>query len=116
MGDYIFEHEGKQFSPNGVVSVDDVNAHNKAVEANQLQIWVTAPEYQMAYVKAREVTTWLGTVLGTIIYTAPVHNNFGGRMASIRVKGTNGKEYWGRYSTDQQLIRLRLCRDKRKRR
>lgn len=54
------------------------------------------------------VTTWTGRVLGRIIAAKVTRHNFGGRMVSMRVEGTNGATYYGRASWDNgQVIRLR---------
>lgn len=54
------------------------------------------------------VTTWLGATLGVITSARVYRHNFGGRMVAIRVKGTNGAEYYGRASWDGgDVIRLR---------
>lgn len=36
MSGYIFCHEGKQFSPDGEISVPDVQAHNRELESREL--------------------------------------------------------------------------------
>lgn len=46
------------------------------------------------------VATWTGATLGTITSARVYSHNFGGRMVSLRVKGTNGVEYYGRASWD----------------
>lgn len=57
------------------------------------------------------VTTWRGTVLGTITAAHVYSHNFGGRFVSLRVKGTNGAEYYGRASWDWgNVIRLRRAK------
>jgi hypothetical protein len=54
------------------------------------------------------ITTWPGTVIGRIVSARVYRHNFGGRMVSIRVKGTNGRTYAGRASWDNgNVIRLR---------
>jgi len=58
------------------------------------------------------VTTWQGTVLGRIT-SARVYrrHNFGGRMVSVTVKGTNGVTYYGRASWDNgNCINLRKAK------
>ena len=55
-----------------------------------------------------KVTTWLGTELGTITEAEVYRHNFGGRFVSLRVRGTNGADYFGRASWDNgQCIVLR---------
>ena len=59
------------------------------------------------------VTTWLGTKLGIIIRASVYQHNFGGRMVSMRVRGTNGAVYFGRASYGyRNVIGLRLIKSK----
>lgn len=54
------------------------------------------------------VTTWNGSVLGYITSARVYVHNFGARMVSLHVRGTNGAHYYGRASWDNgSLIRLR---------
>lgn len=54
------------------------------------------------------ITTWLGATLGRIVSARVYRHNFGGRMVSMRVQGTNGVEYVGRASWDNgSCINLR---------
>lgn len=54
------------------------------------------------------VKTWSGSLLGRITSARVYSHNFGGRMVSLRVKGTNGATYYGRASWDNgSIIRLR---------
>lgn len=46
------------------------------------------------------VTTWTGRMLGTIIDAHVYRHNLGGRFVYLRVRGTNGAEYYGRASYD----------------
>jgi hypothetical protein len=46
------------------------------------------------------VTTWTGELLGTITAARVYSHNFGSRMVSLRVRGNNGAEYYGRASWD----------------
>lgn len=114
---YVIEHEGRQFSPDGRARVADVSAHNRAVEAAELDAWRAKPDRFAAYVVERDgklvVTTWLGTVLShSYGIRATTHrNNFGARIRSVRFVGTNGAVYYGRYGCDwSQLIRLRRAK------
>ncbi len=61
MSNYVIEHEGRQFSPDGAASVSDVAAHNRAVEAGELAAWELRPERFAAYVNGAAATTFLGT-------------------------------------------------------
>lgn len=122
-GGYAIEFEGQAFTPAGKAPLNDVEGHNKALEAAELAKWAEQPERWYVYVTATggnnrpatgsiqrgdKVTTWLGTPLGTIVYARTFHHNFGSRMTSIRFKGTNGAEYAGRFGSDwSQLCRVR---------
>lgn len=54
------------------------------------------------------VTTWTGTILGHVESAHVYRHNFGARMVSMRVRGTNGAMYYGRASWDNgNVIRLR---------
>lgn len=58
------------------------------------------------------VKTWNGSILGRITSARVYRGNFGGRLVSMRVRGTNGAEYYGRASWDGgNLIRLRKAKD-----
>lgn len=108
MTGYIFTHEGRQFSPDGAVQLEDVDAHNRALDASTLEYWAECPPVMPAYVGDGKVTTWLGVTLGTIVRSSTYRSNLGGRMRAITVKGTNGATYHGRYGSDwSQLVRLR---------
>lgn len=93
-------------------------AHNKEVEARELAEWAKQPDCWHVYVhephgtgpdaSVRIVTTWMGTTLGTITRAHTFRHNFGGRMTTIRFKGTNGATYAGRFGPDwSQLCRVR---------
>ncbi len=43
------------------------------------------------------ITTWTGEILGSAIFGREYYDNFGGKRRSVRVKGTNGREYSGTY-------------------
>lgn len=54
------------------------------------------------------VKTWHGSLLGRITSARVYRHNFGGRIVSLRLTGTNGATYYGRASWDNgSLIRLR---------
>jgi hypothetical protein len=83
----------------------------KAVEAAELKAWSKSPEQWAGYVQNEIITTWLGTMLGTIIASNTYRNNFGARIRSIRVRGTNGVTYYGRFGSDwSQHCRLRRAK------
>ena len=117
---YIFEYEGKQFTPDGQVNVADTEAHNRKIEQQELAAWAAKPDPWQGYVAmhAKEgvgmndrygkVTTFLGTVIGTIYYSRTYTDGLGHRMRAIRFRGTNGESYYGRYGHDwSQLVRVR---------
>ena len=121
MSDYAFVHDGKAFTPNQTtVKVEDVATHNSAIEQAQLDAWSHRPDSMMAYysfpyekgqqrpyretfhpcVVDATVSLWTGKTLGTIIEARVYRHNFGSRMVSMRIKGTNGATYYGRASYD----------------
>ncbi len=126
MTDYRFTHDGRVFTPHGTyVSIDEndprnksieeqqaIDAHNKSIETAELAQWMTQPDQFSAYVTDKPyVSTWLGTNLGLITSRSRYRHNFGGHMTSIRVKGSNGATYAGRFGSDwSQLVRLHKCK------
>jgi hypothetical protein len=78
---YVFEHEGKQFTPDGAVSVGPTKDHNREIEAEEIRALKEHPERLFLYVKHPPntppwlvlancnrnpevaITTWLGTVV-----------------------------------------------------
>lgn len=88
--DYTFTHD----------AVADIKAHNAALEAAEMARWETQPAVVVAYYTDTGVTTWTGKPLGTIITSRVGRHNFGGRVISMRVKGSNGATYYGRASYD----------------
>lgn len=97
---YAIEHNGLAIGPSGpITDVDgvkleasDVNAYNKALEAQELQRIKTGPERLMLYVKHPDpnkmvfdregnwtVTTWLGTHVGIAWVTQRYRMGFGHR-------------------------------------
>jgi hypothetical protein len=112
--DYAFIHEGKAYTPNQTpLSADDADAHNDAIEAQDLATWKTRPGQFYCYASDRNtVTTWRGVILGRITYSNTVRNNLTGEsLRYIRVTGNNGATYRGAYSSDNgQLVRLKKCK------
>lgn len=130
MSDYAFVANGKAYTPNGThVDAANAEAHNAAIEAAELARWQSAPDTQLAYytfpaerggqsyrtsfhpviwrndettgeLLRAEVRTWTGKRLGAIITAKVYLHNFGARMVSMRVKGSNGAIYSGRASWD----------------
>lgn len=130
MSNYAFVHKGKAYTPNGAhVAADKVEEHNKRIETRELAIWKEQPERFVGYysfpaendragktyrrsfcplLTGARLCTWTGVQLG-VITKASVHpNNFGGRLVSLTVQGSNGAIYHGRASYDGgDFIRLR---------
>ena len=102
---------------------------NKAIEQAELTAWQARPERMLAYYHldhlasdaaspafrtTGKVTTWLGTIIGAILEARVYRHNFGSRMVSMRVKGTNGAIYHGRASYDWgQCVNLRLAKEQK---
>lgn len=128
MSDYAFMANGHAYTPNQtVVLVAEADAHNRAIERAELDLWRTSPARMLAYYsfpfnltggyraafspllgKDARVTTWLGSRLGAIIYARVYPHNFGSRMVALRVQGSNGSIYSGRASYDNgSCIHLR---------
>lgn len=113
---YIYEFQGRQFTPNGPADVSDAGAHNAALEHAELAEWHQGPSRFYGYVDAdRKVTTWLGTVIGYVSESHVYRNNLtGSETRHIRVIGTNGRVYSGRYGWEwSQLVRLHRVKDRR---
>ena len=92
----------------------EVDDRNKATEQRQLFAWSLGPREDVMYYdeKKKIVTTWLGTMTGEIMRQQVSRHNFGGRMISMAVLGTNGAWYHGRASYDHgTCIRLRKYQD-----
>lgn len=123
--DYGFAHDGKVFTPNGsTVSPTENDARNAAIEAAELERWKAQPETMLAYyhfqdeqrtsrpyrrpylesfyppLNGAHVAVWRGAWIGTIVSARVYRHNFGARMVSMRVRGTNGAMYYGRASWD----------------
>jgi hypothetical protein len=129
--DYAFTHDGKAFTPNQTdIAASEAESHNAALLALELERWNTLPDRQLAYfhfpsekgggqyrqsfypnTRGAYVTLWPGNLIGRIV-SASVHgHNFGGRMVSLTVEGTNGAKYYGRASYDNgTCIWLRKAR------
>ena len=135
MSDYAFVHQGKAYTPNGTdLAADTATDHNAQLERAELERWQAQPDRTVAYyhfgegITGREleitresryfandcyVTTWPGTRIGTIIAARVYRHNFGGRFVSLRVRGSNGANYYGRTSWDWgQCVVLRKVKGK----
>ncbi len=110
--DYGFSHAGRVFTPNETTGItpEENTGRNAVIERAELDHWKTQPDVMLAYydISKVKVTTWPGTMLGTITYSRVYRHNFGGRFVALRVHGNNGAEYYGRASYDWgQCVRLR---------
>lgn len=87
------------------------DAQQTEVEQRVLADWRMRPQKAIAYYGIATpaeaeagvrsgVHTFLGTRLGTIIRSRVFRHNFGARFIAIRVRATNGAEYYGRASYD----------------
>ena len=113
MADYGFVHENHVFTPQrSAVDVTENEARNRAREDAELAMWRLRPACQVAYYdeQAGTVSTWLDTVLGTILMSRIYRHRSGQRCISLRVRATNGAEYHGRASYDNgTCITLHRC-------
>ena len=113
MSGYAIEFKGNVFTPNGRADIADTQAHNAAIERQELQAWAAKPDHWVVYVtdagNTDIVTTWLGTKLGDIYWSRTYRGGFGGtRMRAIQFRGTNGESYHGRFGYDWgELCRVR---------
>lgn len=103
---YAFKHDDNVFTPSGKADIQDVNAHNAAVEAAELAAWEQKPDRWHVYiVKLADgywhATNWLGRRLDTDgVKINTFHGNIARNMRSVRFTGTNGAVYYGRYGSD----------------
>lgn len=118
--DYAFTHNGRAYTPNKThVAPSQVDAHNDALEAAELEAWAKAPDRFSGYVVRLEMgthvlQTWRGKFLGRVYMGQPYRNNLGARIQPVTVRGSNGATYHGRYGSDwAQLVRLRRSSSKR---
>jgi|ERR1700722_5221392 len=122
MTGYIFDFQGKAFDPDGrlrgVVTPAQIAAHNATLAQAELERWNDKPEHFLVYVSGDAITTWSGVDLGRVTSArtgAWRYHNIGGhpchpyRLTHIRVRGTNGAEYYGSYGSDN----LQACRVRR---
>jgi hypothetical protein len=112
MSDYGYVHDGKVYTPNGTpdISTEKNERRNAELEAAELRAWAEQPDTHLAYYdeKTGRVTTWGGVLIGRITTSHVYRHNFGSRMITMRVIGTNGATYHGRASYDWgSCIRLR---------
>ena len=125
MAQYIFSHQGTHYTPNGIVQgVADVTEHNAQLTRAELAAWATQPARHGGYVTfARHgqpftgqrvtVATWTGEPLGAGCVTGVFRNNLtGSRTVSLRIRGTNGATYTGRFGDEwSEFCRLRKTND-----
>ena len=80
---YLFEHQGKQFAPDGIVSVGPVEKHNQDEEAKEIEWLKTHPEKLFLYVRTTPgwdwaITTWPGTTVSQWVqFGSKVRSGFG---------------------------------------
>jgi hypothetical protein len=83
----------------------------------ELAYWQTQPARMVAYQSnnAGQLTTWLGTPIGRVIRSSTFRNRLtGSRMTALRVRGSNGATYFGRYGSDwSQAVILRKSKSAR---
>lgn len=119
--EYAFEHDGKAYTPSGVVeALQDVSAYNAGLEAKELENIKTGPDKLFLYVghkplAGREtycVQTWLGTWLGWCWLGPQSRMGFGfhsyRQPITVRIFGTL---YHGWYFTSSgEYCRLRKAK------
>jgi hypothetical protein len=77
------------------------------VQQLELSAWAAKPDNFACYVVDNNATTWLGAPLGRVIKSNTYRNNFGAKIRSVQIRGTNGARYFGRFGSDwSQLVRL----------
>lgn len=138
MSGYIFEHNGTQFTPDGTIKVSSTEQHNREVEAQELARWAQGPDRWQGYIDHPDfdeawrktsnhlsshatamyrayprvtIKTWLGTLIGTGKVTGLSSGFNQSRIVHIRIRGTNGATYIGKYGVDGgSFIRLRKAK------
>lgn len=98
-----------------LAGVDPVQATNEATNAREVNAWHNDPPVKaFVYVRQErgEICTWMGTMLGTIVsWGKPWRSNMGDMRQSIKVRGTNGRDYYGTYFCSAgDYARLTLCK------
>ena len=83
---YAIEHEGKQFTPEGIVTEDGrtTEERNRETERKEIEWLRTGPERVFLYVSENpwRITTWLGTrvstqeSIGPKVYVGFGHNTY----------------------------------------
>lgn len=108
---YVFNFGGRVCSPDGAADIDigDIDEHNQKLDSQVLTDWLEKPDAFGGYVSDDDrFTTWLGKTLGRVIITGRYRNNLGATITCLRVLGTNGCDYHGRYGSDwSQFVRVR---------
>jgi hypothetical protein len=110
MKGYAFAFNGQAFTPEGKAEIPDPDAHNRALEASELEHWATCPDRFHCYVTTGRptVSTWLGAPLGNIIRSTSYRNNLGAAIRHVTIRGTNGACYHGSFGPDwSQFCRIR---------
>ena len=110
---YLFEHDGKVYSPEGEVDIDpkSVAEINKEREREELQYIATAPDCMLLYFEDTKegprVITWLGTEVGKaeVVSSWPHKGWLSNRLYAIRAT-VAGREYHGRTQGNGTCVRL----------
>lgn len=129
---YAIALNGKQFTPEGSVSIPNIDEHNRIEEAREIEWLKTGPEKCVLYWRGnlltpsswdivsgsdnrtgKAITTWMGTVVSTHLWVGPRRNvGFGfhtyRRAVSCRIFGVL---YHGWYmESSGALVRLRKAK------
>ena len=100
--------------PGPLVDPVTTEGRHTALEAIELADWQTAPASFVGYYTTKTVSTRSGTVIGTVLSYTIYTGHSGGRLITLRMRGTNGAEYWGRASYDNgSVVKLRKVRTAR---
>lgn len=116
---YLFEHDGKVYSPEGKVDIGykSVAEINKEVEIEELQYIATAPDCLFLYFKdtkeGSRVVTWLGTEVGKaeVVSSWPHNGWHSNRLYAIRAT-VAGRKYHGRTPGSGMYVRLYATKSK----
>src|SRR5262249_10837001 len=139
MSEYVFEHEGKTYTPSGRIELEtDAAEYNKELERQEIAWLKTAPEKVLLYVKAHEygkdrlgthllngamstangdvidVHTWLGTRVSTHEWVGPRRSmGFGyhtyRRAVCCKIFGVKYHGWW--FESTGDYCRLKKARN-----
>ena len=111
--DYAFTHKGKAFTPNQTkIDASQAESHNAEIEAQEISAWQAKPDRWIGYIVKGALTTWRGVKLGDVIASNYSRNPLtGSKIHHVRVRGTNGAMYHGKYGSDWgQAVKLTKCK------